>query len=90
VSTPILTAPNRRSSAYQRSRVLHLVGSPTSDFYTDLSLLYARECLAATADLDKYEPLIAYITPDRQWRFPVSLSEADITRAEPQTLSQAV
>jgi len=70
--------------------VLHLVGSATSDFYTELSLLYARECLAATADPQRYRVLIAYITPDQQWRFPRSLSEADIASAELLSFTQAV
>ena len=71
-------------------RILHLVGSATSDFYTDLSLLYARECMAAIANSDEYQSLIAYVTPDGQWRFPASLSEADIMSVEAFLLPQAL
>jgi D-alanine-D-alanine ligase len=44
-------------------RVLHLVGSAVSDFFCDLSRLYARDCLEATDDRGRYEPVIAYVTP---------------------------
>ena len=71
-------------------RVLHLVGSAVSDFYGDLSRLYAQDCLASTANPALYEFHIAYITPDRQWRFPVDLSREAIAAAEPLSLSEAV
>ncbi len=71
-------------------RILHLVGSAENNFYCDLSRLYAQECLAATADPDRYEFYIAYITPDRQWRFPLSLSQTDITAAQPMPLADAI
>lgn len=70
-------------------RILHLVGSAESDFYCDLSRLYAQDCLTATAD-SCYDFLIAYITPDRNWRFPASLSPEDIAVAKPMTLFQAI
>ena len=71
-------------------RVLHLVGSPTSEFYCDLSRLYARDCLAATADPALYEFFIGYVTPDGQWRFPRDLSEDAISQAPPMSLAEAV
>jgi len=64
-------------------RVLHLVGSPTSDFFVDLSLVYARGCLAATADPTRYDVVIALVQPDGRWRFPAELSPAGIAAAEP-------
>jgi D-alanine-D-alanine ligase len=70
-------------------RILHLVGSAESDFYCDLSRLYAQDCLTATAD-PCYDFLIAYITPDRIWRFPDSLSLDDIAIAKPMTLFEAI
>ena len=70
-------------------RILHLVGSAESEFYCDLSRLYAADCIAATANPDRYEFHIAYITPDRQWRFPASLTPEDIATAEPMSLAQA-
>ena len=71
-------------------RVLHLVGSATDDFYCDLSRLYAEDCLEFTANAALYEFHIAYVTPDRQWRFPTSLSPESIDLAAPMSLSEAV
>ncbi len=71
-------------------RVLHLVGSATSDFLCDLSRLYAGDCLEATADAELYDPVIAYVTPDRRWRFPAGLDGAAIEAAEPMSLADAV
>ena len=71
-------------------RVLHLVGSATNRFYCDLSELYARDCIQATADPARYTFLIAYVTPDRNWRFPDSLHPADIAAAEAMPLPEAV
>jgi D-alanine-D-alanine ligase len=71
-------------------RILHLVGSAHNDFYCDLSRLYAQDCLAATADSSRYDFEIAYITPDRQWRFPRSLSREDTTVTKPIPLSDAI
>ena len=50
-------------------RVLHLVGSPTSEFLAELSRLYARDALDAVADPDRYEFAVAHVSPDGCWRF---------------------
>ncbi|MEH2151291.1 D-alanine--D-alanine ligase family protein [Nostoc sp.] len=71
-------------------RILHLVGSAYNDFYCDLSRLYAQDCLAGTVDRSRYDFQIAYITPDRQWRFPPSLSSEDIADTKPIPLSDAI
>lgn len=71
-------------------RILHLVGSAKNNFYCDLSRLYAKDCLAATANPSLYEFQIAYITPDRQWRFPSSLEKEDIAAAKPISLTEAI
>ena len=71
-------------------RVLHLIGSAASEFYCDLSRLYARDCLENTANLDLYEFHIAYITPDRTWRFPTSLGDPDIDRAPSLSIAEAI
>ena len=54
-------------------RVLHLVGSAVSEFHADLSHLYARGCLQATAGL--HDVHIASVSPDGRWRFPAGLDE---------------
>lgn len=71
-------------------RVLHLVGSPASEFLGDLSRLYARDCLESTADPGRYEFHIAYLTPDGRWRFPVSLSRDALAGAPACDLPDAV
>lgn len=71
-------------------RILHLVGSAVSEFYCDLSRLYAQDCLESTADSEFYEFHIAYVTPDLRWRFPVDLSREEISSATPMSLSAAV
>ena len=71
-------------------RVLHLAGSAVSDFLADLSRLYAQDCLEATADPARYEFHVAYVTPDRQWRFPAGLSREAIASAAPMPLADAI
>lgn len=71
-------------------RVLHLVGSPTDEFFADLSRLYAADCLAATADPARWDPTIAYVGPDGSWRFPASLAADDLRAAPPLDLPEAV
>ncbi len=74
-------------------QVLHLVGSAVSDFYCDLSRLYAQNCLEHTADPTRYEFHIVYISPvgaECQWRFPSSLSAEAIAAAPPLTLAAAL
>ncbi len=71
-------------------RVLHLVGSAVSEFYGDLSRLYARDCLENTADPLRYEFHIAYISPDKTWRFPTDLSREAIALAPRVSLAEAI
>jgi D-alanine-D-alanine ligase len=71
-------------------RVLHLAGSAVSDFLCDLSRLYARDCLEHAADPARYDFHVAYVTPDRQWRFPAGLSREAIESAPPVPLAGAV
>jgi D-alanine-D-alanine ligase len=71
-------------------RVLHLVGSPVSDLLCDLSVLYAGDCLDATADPARYEFHVAYVTPDRRWRFPCDLSPRAIAAAPAMSAIEAI
>ncbi len=70
--------------------ILHLVGSPTDQFYNDLSRFYADSCIRALTDPLRYIFQIAYITPDKKWRFPASLDDADIGAAKTYDLPAAV
>jgi D-alanine-D-alanine ligase len=77
-------------------QVLHLVGSPVSKFYADLSRLYAQDCWQNTANPDRYEFHLAYITPpggtnsQPEWRFPASLERSAIAAAQPVSLTAAI
>jgi D-alanine-D-alanine ligase len=71
-------------------RVLHLVGSSDRGDLEELSCLYARGCLHATADPDRYETHVAYVTPDGRWRVTTGLDDARLAAATPLTLAEAV
>jgi D-alanine-D-alanine ligase len=74
----------------KKLRILHLAGSAVSEFYSNLSCLYAQDCLDNTADVDSYEFYVAYVSPDRKWHFPASLSTAAIAAAQPISISTAI
>lgn len=71
-------------------RVLHLTGSPTSAFHARLSLLYARDCVAATSDPERYDVVLAYVEPGGRWRFPVDLGDRSIAAAPSLPVDAAV
>ncbi len=71
-------------------RILQLVGSPTSDFFCELSELYARGSIDALRDPDAYAFVIAHLSPDGTWRFPQALSAEALQRAQGQTLAEAI
>ncbi|KYH43526.1 hypothetical protein [Branchiibius sp. NY16-3462-2] len=71
-------------------RILHLTGSPTDPGLAELSRLYAADCLAATADPQRYEFLIADVRPGGQWCFPDTLTAAAIVAAPTMTVSEAI
>lgn len=71
-------------------RVLHLVGSPTSRFFGELSEVYARGCIAALEDPERYAFVLAFVTPNGLWRFPLSLEPQAIAAAEPVELGTAL
>lgn len=68
--------------------VLHLAGSAVDQFYADLSLRYARDCL--DAGLPGYRHHVAYVEPGGRWRFPTDLSPAALRDAEPVSPAAAV
>ena len=70
--------------------LLYLTGSPESDFFCNLSRLYAQDSIQAIANNPNYHIHIAYITPDHQWRFPHSLSFEDIAASQSLPLSDAI
>ncbi len=78
------------STSATRLRVLHLVGSPTSSLMAELSVLYAADCLAATADPEQYDAHVAHVSPDGSWRFPADLSPEAAAEATPLDLHRAL
>lgn len=71
-------------------RVLHLVGSPTSEFLADLSRLYARDALATLVDPARWEFSIAHVAPGGRWSFPADLSDAGLAAAPEVEVDEAV
>jgi D-alanine-D-alanine ligase len=71
-------------------RVLQLTGSAVSDFYGDLSRLYARGCLATAATLPWHEMHLADVSPDGRWRFPAALTDTALAAAEALPLPDAL
>jgi D-alanine-D-alanine ligase len=71
-------------------RILHLVGSAVSDFYEELSRLYAADCLAAVADPGRYEMHVAHVSPDGSWRFPDGLGAGALAAAPPLPVAAAI
>lgn len=71
-------------------RVLQLVGSPTSEFMRELSELYASGCMEALDRPERREFVIAHVSPDGLWRFPVSLSSGAVAQADRFGLDQAL
>jgi D-alanine-D-alanine ligase len=68
-------------------RTLHLTGSPTSEFWCDLSRLYAADCLRAIGD---DETFVAYVSPDGSWRFPTDLDPDTIAASPAMSLPDAL
>ena len=71
-------------------RILHLVGSPVDDFFAELSHLYARDCLEATADDALYDFHIADVAPGGHWGFPLGLDDDQLAACERMPLPDAL
>jgi len=69
-------------------RILHLVGSPTSQFWADLSLVYARGALGALGSDHDFVNLV--VMPDGTWRFAEDLSNGEIEAAPPCKPGEAI
>ncbi|WP_420452997.1 D-alanine--D-alanine ligase family protein [Ilumatobacter sp.] len=72
------------------TQVLHLVGSPTDEFFAELSGLYAAGCLDVIADDDRWTSTVALVSPDASWRFTPDLSADALERAAPVPLAAAI
>jgi len=63
--------------------VLHLLGSSTSQFYFDLSMMYGRSC-AECKELDraKFEHQFAVVNLNGKWSFPKALDSVSVEEAK--------
>jgi D-alanine-D-alanine ligase len=73
-----------------RKRILHLTGSAESQFFADLSLVYARDCIAYCADPQRFDFVIAYVRPDGRWVFPDDLSRGTLEASPAISFSDAM
>ena len=71
-------------------RILHLVGSPTSESFYELSLVYARGCFDALSHQGRYTFVNAVVAADGFWRFPKSLDSGSIEAAKPMGFPAAI
>merc|ERR1712070_1258378 len=66
--------------------VLHLVGSPVSEFYYNLSVMYARICDSEPLlDRKRFSFRFAVVQPGGSWCFPESLEQDAIDAAPKMT-----
>lgn len=72
------------------TNVLALVGSAVDDFHADLSRVYATGFLDVLSDRPEYAVTVAFVAPDGRWRFPDSITPADIDSATPLSSAEAV
>lgn len=69
--------------AQAKTQVLHLLGSPTSKFYFDLSSLYTRTCTEFEGlDHKHFEHKYAVVHLNGMWSFPAKLDETSVKEAE--------
>ena len=71
------------SEASKKTRVLHLVGSPTSGYYEGLSIMYAQGCASANLEscAEEFEFVYAVVHPGQLWSFPTDMSNESIAAA---------
>eukprot|EP00418_Pyrodinium_bahamense_P097375 CAMPEP_0179038134 /NCGR_PEP_ID=MMETSP0796-20121207/14479_1 /TAXON_ID=73915 /ORGANISM="Pyrodinium bahamense, Strain pbaha01" /LENGTH=437 /DNA_ID=CAMNT_0020734447 /DNA_START=80 /DNA_END=1393 /DNA_ORIENTATION=+ len=75
----------------QQVRVLHLMGSPTSDFYFDLSVMYGRTAVEFEGlDRAAFKHEFAVVFVDGRWAFPTALDPATLKDAERMSLPAAL
>jgi len=77
----------------QRTKVLHMLGSPASDYYEQLSTMYARGCVNSCGPTcaDDYEFVFAVVHADGpSWSFPSSLEPSAIAKAPRVPISEGL
>lgn len=71
--------------------MLHLMGSPTSEFYFDLSVMYGRTAAEFEGlDREAFKHEFAVVFTDGKWAFPPALDTASLQSAEKLTMPAAL
>lgn len=76
-----------------RTRVLHMLGSPASDYYAQLSTMYARGCVGSNeaSCADEFEFVYAVVHPDGpSFSFPSNLEPATMEAATKYSRAEGV
>jgi D-alanine-D-alanine ligase len=69
-------------------QVLHLMGSSTSSWYFDLSVMYGRTALECPdLDLSSFTHRAVVLYPNGKWGFPSKVDEASVAKAEKSAMS---
>jgi D-alanine-D-alanine ligase len=76
--------------AGSKTAILHLAGSAVDEDLAELSLLYARGCLDAIDDPQRYQTLLAYISPGGLWQFPANFSRSALAAAPQLSVTEAL
>mmetsp|Transcript_65309 Transcript_65309/g.108465 ORF Transcript_65309/g.108465 Transcript_65309/m.108465 type:complete len:372 (+) Transcript_65309:118-1233(+) len=83
VDTTAPTPPGTR-------KAMHVFGSTKDEYYSAISVYYAKEAAEASWMPKTYINQFACVSPDLMWRFPQSPNKADVEAAKPHTLSEAM
>ena len=81
--------PHNSPSAWAPPTVLHLLGSPTSTYYEELSLMYARGCASANDD-GEFRFVYAFVHPGSLISFPSELSPDTVGTAPRMPVAEGV
>lgn len=82
--------PAQKTTAFP-IKVLHLLGSPTSKFYFDLSIMYGRTCVEFEGlDRKAFVHQFAVVFLDGKWGFPASLQDEAVKSAEVEAIPVGV
>jgi len=76
--------------ADSKTVMLHLAGSAVDEDLAELSMLYARGCLEAINDPQRYRTHLAYISPGGLWQFPTNFSRSALAAAPRLSTTEAL
>jgi len=78
------------SVSEDKLKLIHLVGSTKDDYYTAISVFYAKQMVESTWHVGMYDFQFAHVSPDGTWKFPSSLDREDIKSATSYSLCAAI